>query len=339
MAENTDHVSDDASVLEDSGDEESFYGFPVGGNNSNTDSDLDFSDLWSDEEENEEEGDVQPEVSDEEEHPDELRWTNQLSDLRIPDFVSPSGINFRLPDNPTPLDFFLAFLGDDLLEQIVNETNLHARQKLADSPARLAKFKPLMLAEIKAYIAINIIMGMVGLPSVNSYWSSDEYFGNVGIKKVMPRKRFQEVSNFLHFHDSLLEVARGNPGHDKLFKVRPVLTYVRSKFETNFSPTKNIAVDEGMVAFRGRFSFRQYMPAKPTKYGIKVWMAADSSNGYVLNFDVYLGKEVRNRRIHGLGYDVVTKLVTPFMNKNHHVYFDNFFSSVRFMRGHSEGQL
>ena len=26
---------------------------------------------------------------------------------------------------------------------------------------------------------------------------------------------------------------------------------------------------------------------------------------------------------------VVTKLITPFMNKNHPVYFDNFFSSVR----------
>ena len=45
-------------------------------------------------------------------------------------------------------------------------------------------------------------------------------------------------------------------------------------------------------------------------------MAADSSNGYVLNFDVYLGKEAN-----------VTKLIRPFMNKNHPVYFDNFFSS------------
>jgi len=33
------------------------------------------------------------------------------------------------------------------------------------------------------------------------------------------------------------------------------------------------------------------MPAEPTKYGIKVSMAADSSNGYVLNFDVHLKRE------------------------------------------------
>ena len=84
-------------------------------------------------------------------------------------------------------------------------------------------------------------------------------------------------------------------------------------------------------------SFRQYMPAKPTKYGIKMWMAADSSNGYVLNFDVYLGKEEGQRRIHGLGYDVVFKMLTPFMNKHHHVFFDNFFSSVKLLR-HLEAQ-
>ena len=69
------------------------------------------------------------------------------------------------------------------------------------------------------------------------------------------------------------------------------------------------------------------MPAKPTKYGIKVWMAADSKNGYVINHDVYLGSEEGVRRIHGLGYDVVMKMIQPYMNKNHHVYFDNFFSS------------
>ena len=60
-------------------------------------------------------------------------------------------------------------------------------------------------------------------------------------------------------------------------------------------------------------------------------MAADSSIWYVMNFDVYLGKELGQRQIYGLAYDVVTKMITPFMNKNHHVYFDIFFSSVRLL--------
>ena len=73
------------------------------------------------------------------------------------------------------------------------------------------------------------------------------------------------------------------------------------------------------------------MTAKPTKYGIKVWFAADSSNSYVLSFDVYLGNEGTQRRIYGLGYDVVMKLIRPFMNKNHRLYFDNFFSSTNLL--------
>ena len=331
MADNIDHVSDSASDFEDSGDEGSFYGFENHEQNANSDSDLDFSESESEEDQNEGEEDAEEEVSDEDADPDELRWSDQLSPFRIPDFVEASGIKFQLPDNPTPVDFFSAFVGEDLLNKIVQETNLYARQKLADSPARLAKFRPVTLAELKAFLAVNIIMGMVRLPSLDQYWSTDDFFGNVGIKKVMPKNRFKELSSFLHFNDATQEVARGNPGYDRLYKVRPVLNYVRQNCETSFSPTKNLSVDEGMIPFRGRLSFRQYMPAKPTKYGIKVWIAADSSNGYVLNFDVYLGKDPRLQRIHGLGYDVVTKMITPFMNRNHHVYFDNFFSSVRLM--------
>ena len=60
-------------------------------------------------------------------------------------------------------------------------------------------------------------------------------------------------------------------------------------------------------------------------------MAADSSNGYVLNFDVYLGKELDGHpRIYGLGYDV-HKFVRPFMNRNHHVLFDNFFTMTKLL--------
>lgn len=56
-------------------------------------------------------------------------------------------------------------------------------------------------------------------------------------------------------------------------------------------------------------------------------MAADASNGYVVNFSAYLKSERKNRRIRGLGYDVVMKMAGPFLNGNHHLFFDNYFSS------------
>ena len=143
----------------------------------------------------------------------------------------------------------------------------------------------------------------------------------------MAKNRFEEISQFLHLNDTSREPAREEANFDRLYKCHPALTAVLRNVQRCYLPTKNISVDEGMIAFKGRLSFRQYLPAKPTKYGIKVWMAADSSNGYVVNFSVYLGSEGEIQRRHRLGYDVVMHIVRPFFNRNHHVFFDNFFSS------------
>ena len=51
-----------------------------------------------------------------------------------------------------------------------------------------------------------------------------------------------------------------------------------------------LAVDESMIAFMGVLSFKQYMPSKPIKRGIKLWARCDSVTGYMDRFDVYLGK-------------------------------------------------
>ena len=51
-------------------------------------------------------------------------------------------------------------------------------------------------------------------------------------------------------------------------------------------------MDETMVGFRGRVSFKQYCPNKSTKYGLKFYVLADSSTGYVHNFLLYTGSEV-----------------------------------------------
>ena len=48
----------------------------------------------------------------------------------------------------------------------------------------------------------------------------------------------------------------------------------------------------------------------------------------MLEFDVYLGR-VGTPTPHGVGYHVIMNLAQRFLNKGHHLYFDNFFSSVK----------
>ncbi|RUA04709.1 MAG: hypothetical protein DSY43_05900, partial [Gammaproteobacteria bacterium] len=337
MAERTDSDFDFDAEFGDSGDENSFDGFEIEEEDAGEvqdDSDVDFGGLESDEDRV---SSPESEAEDEERAEEDEVWTNQLNDFRTPDFVLPSGMSIPLPAEPKEVDIFSAFVGDDLIDLMVAETNHYARQRLSTLPRRLEKFTEVTREEMRAYIGINIIMGMVRLPSIASYWSTDDFFANTGIKKVMSKNRFEELTCFLHFNDSAQEPARAAPNFDRLYKVRPIINYIKGKLKLNYNPTKNISVDEGMIPYRGRISFRQYMPAKPTKYGIKVWMAADSSNGFVLDFNFYLGKEAGPALIHGLGYRVVTKLIQPFMNRNHHIFFDNYFTSTRLME-HLESQ-
>ena len=99
------------------------------------------------------------------------------------------------------------------------------------------------------------------------------------------------------------------------------------RFTNVFTPGQDLAVDEAMIKFQGRSSIKQYMPKKPIKRGIKVWVLADSTNGYFSRLQVYTGKK-GNTTEHNLGSRVVKELTFDFRYKWHHVYFDNFFNSI-----------
>lgn len=49
----------------------------------------------------------------------------------------------------------------------------------------------------------------------------------------------------------------GTETRRRLFKIRPVLNDVLNKARNTYEPSKNISVDEGMIAFKGRLAFRQ----------------------------------------------------------------------------------
>ena len=103
----------------------------------------------------------------------------------------------------------------------------------------------------------------------------------------MPRNRFKTINRFLHLADNAFLRRRGDPNYDPIFKVRPIVEHMKTRFRQYFVPHKCLAIDEAMIKFNGRLKFKQYMPSKPTKFGIKVWEICDSSNGYCLDFDVY----------------------------------------------------
>ena len=60
-------------------------------------------------------------------------------------------------------------------------------------------------------------------------------------------------------------------------------------FQAHYRLSKEVSVDVAMIGFKGRLSFIQYMPKKPTKWGMKAYVLADAHTGYMYNWYLYTG--------------------------------------------------
>eukprot|EP00795_Rhopilema_esculentum_P005704 gene5704-10953_t len=70
----------------------------------------------------------------------------------------------------------------------------------------------------------------------------------------------------LEFQEETAEEPKcGEQGYDCLFKVRHILEHTRENFKKAYKPGRNLSIDEGMIAYKERIGFKQYMPQKPTK--------------------------------------------------------------------------
>ena len=99
-------------------------------------------------------------------------------------------------------------------------------------------------------------------------------------------------------------------------------------FDKQYNPSQNASIDEGMIKYKGRLGFKQYMPMKPIKREIKVWVQSDSKNGFISQLQVYTERQDGGVTEQGLGYRVVYDLTRKLAGKNYHIFCDNFFTPL-----------
>lgn len=141
----------------------------------------------------------------------------------------------------------------------------------------------------------------------------------------MSRYRFDQIWRFLHVVDS----DQANPA-DKLWKLRPMITFLNRRFKEVYTPDGIFAIDETMVPYKGRLSFLQYLPLKPVKWGIKIWSMCESATGYLYNFQVYTGKDDDARP--GLSERVVRALCECIVFRHCKLFIDNFYTGFGLLK-------
>lgn len=83
---------------------------------------------------------------------------------------------------------------EEQISAFVRHTNNYARLKIAQRGEADPVWYEVTEAEMRAYLGINIVMGINEMQTYKDYWSKNLLLGNEGIKSVMTVKRYEKLT-------------------------------------------------------------------------------------------------------------------------------------------------
>lgn len=243
----------------------------------------------------------------------------------IKQFTSASGIRENIElDGTDPIHYFKIFLDEHLLKLICEETNRFQDQNPEQERVNMTKWVDLEEGELMKFLALSILMGHVRKGQLEDYWSTSPMLSTPIFPKTMTRNRYRQILRFLHFTDN--NVTSDHP----LKKLKPVIDHLKAKFGTIIYPSEKLCIDESLVLWKGRLAFKQYLPLKRHRFGIKLFELVDCESGIILDFIVYTGGNTDFEKFDlGVSGDVVAHMMKPYFNKGHILYVDNWYSSPK----------
>ena len=225
------------------------------------------------------------------------------------------GVQVNICPTHSPMELFQLYFSTDTMRTLGKNTNKQAAKN--QEMGKKYKWADVEVEELYTFVGLLIYTALVSLPSLEDYWKQNHIFSVPFPATVMTRDRFRALLWNIHLSDPEEDVRndmkKGTPQHDKLFRVKPLIDDIRNACQAHYHPRKELTVDKRKVATKVNTDVIQYMRDKPTKCGIKLFALADSSNGYTINFNMYIGKS-HTHSVHGLFYDAVMDLIQPYIS-------------------------
>ncbi|XP_050301576.1 piggyBac transposable element-derived protein 4-like [Anthonomus grandis grandis] len=225
-----------------------------------------------------------------------------------------------------PTEFFNYFIDDEMINLFVTETNRFASQRIAaaiadpNRKAKVPKWVDTNPVEMRKFFGIILWMGLLPMLQLRDYCSTKSLYQN-RIPTIMSRNRFEGILGMFHVSDN----EKDRPSDDRLYKISEFLDMLQKKSKSSYMPEKDIYIDKSNIPFRGRIYFRQYIPNKRHRYGIKLFKLC-VSGGYTWDFKVYTGREKSSE--FAVSEKVVMELMEGLLDSGRTLYTDNYYTSV-----------
>nr|XP_033488734.1 piggyBac transposable element-derived protein 4-like [Epinephelus lanceolatus] len=212
---------------------------------------------------------------------------------------------------------FELFITPSIENIVLDMTNLEGRRVFG------TKWTDLDRVDLQAYFGLLILAGVFRSCKEASASLWDAQHGRAIFRATMPLKMFYAISRVIRFDNR--ETRKARRGWDKLAAIRDVWDKWVCRLQLIYNAGADVTVDERLVSFRGCCAFKQYIPSKPGKYGIKIWTACDARSSYALNMQVYTGKPADGQPEKNQGMRVVLEMTEGLKGRN--ITCDNFFTS------------
>ncbi|XP_061089207.1 piggyBac transposable element-derived protein 4-like [Conger conger] len=177
---------------------------------------------------------------------------------------------------------FRLFITPAIEKIILEMTNMEGFRKCGEG------WKTVDEMDLRAYMGLLILAGVYrarGEPTA-SLWSAET--GRAIFHATMPLRTFNTFSRMIRFDNR--ESRPGQCVPDKLAPIRDVWEKWTERLPCLYNPGPEVTVAERLVPFRGRCPFRQYLPRKPGRCGVKIWTVCDARSSYAWNMRVCTGR-------------------------------------------------
>lgn len=249
-------------------------------------------------------------------------------------FKGTPGIVCAISNCEDPLEYFSLFFDDNVLQYIVDQTNLYASQyfrlnKLTPK-SRCLKWVETNKGEILLFLSLLILEGINQKPEERMYWSKIPAIETPYFSKIMAEKRFSLIMKFLHFSNNQQYPESETKAKNCLAKIENLSLMLLKNYQKVYILERDVSVDESLLLFKGRLGWKQYIPSKRARFGVKFFVLCESSSGYVSNFIIYTGKNTKylpQYEKYGVGIKSVLTLLDSLLDKGYCVTVDNFYNS------------
>ncbi|XP_060809155.1 piggyBac transposable element-derived protein 4-like [Amyelois transitella] len=226
-----------------------------------------------------------------------------------------------------PGEIWRLFFPESVINRIVKCTNEHINI-IKSNFARERDCSETDNIEIEAFLGLLLFAGV----RRNSRLNSKDLFKTDGsspeiFRLTMNWTRFCLLMRCLRFDEKDTRAERA--AVDKLAPIRDLFEEVVAAYKKYFSLSHYVTIDEKLEAFRGRCGFRQYIPSKPNKYGIKIYALTDAKMFYTTKMEVYVGKQPDGAyKVDNSAMALVSRLSEGIYGTGRNITCDNFFTSI-----------